>query len=129
MLLPVQTQEPEPASPSAREIYVACSLHIREVGLIHARPNPESTFWIDSAGCYWTAVRALSLHTGDRTTGAGSNRTPSFCPPESLNVSVHDVRPLAAEYLIYFERHAAEVAERPAFPVFLRAMIERWPCR
>ena len=129
LLQMVQTQEPEPASPTAREIYVACSLYVRGVGLVHDRPDAERTYWIDSAGCYVTAVRALTLHTGNRTTGTGSRRTPPFCPPDDLNVSVHDVRPLAAAYLAYFERHAVEVAERPAFPVLLQAMIERWPCR
>ena len=124
-----QPPEPEPASPTAREIYVACSLHVRGVALVHDRPDPDRTYWIDSAGCHATALRALTLHVGDRTTGAGSRRTPPFCPPEALNLSVHDTRPLAAAYLAWFEQHAPEVAERPAFPAFLRAMIEQWPCR
>ncbi len=123
-----QTQHPEPASPTARETYVGCSLLVQGTGLAPTRSDAERTYWLDSSGCYLVAVRALSEHSRDPVSGASSGRMPQFCPPESLNVSVHDVRPLAAEYLHYFERRAAEVANHPALPVFLQAMIERWPC-
>jgi hypothetical protein len=122
--------EAEPANPTARETYVGCSLLVRDVNLADTRPEGERGYsrWFDASGCFWVAVGALIEHTGDPASGAGSNRSPAFCPPESLNLSVHDVRPLAAAYLAYFERHAAEVADRPARPVFLEAMLEKWPC-
>lgn len=122
--------EHEPANPTARETYVGCNLLVRNVYLADDRPQGERGYarGFDAVGCYSVAARALSEHTKDRVSG-GSNRTPAFCPPTSLNLSVHDVRPLASAYLPYFERHAAQVADSPAFPVFLRAMVEKWPCR
>lgn len=122
--------ERAPASPVARETYVGCSLLVRGVYLAdsHGEGERGGARWFDATGCFWVAVRALTEHTGDPASGAGSHSTPAFCLPESLNVSVHDVRPLASAYLAYFERRAGEIADRPAFPVFLAAMLERWPC-
>jgi Rap1a immunity proteins len=119
------------AHPTARETYVGCSLYVRGVSLHDSQPEGERGYarWFDASGCYLVAARALSEHTIDRRETGNRTVSPRFCPPENLNLSVHDVRPLASAYLAYFEHNARKVADRPAFPVFLQAMTETWPCR
>jgi hypothetical protein len=116
----------QPAHPTARETFTGCGLLVRDV-----YPQTLRTEWSDANGCYWVAVRALSEHSIDASDDRPDYviRRPRFCPPSSLGLSVHNIRPLASAYLLYFRGRARQIGDRPAMPVFLAAMVERWPCR
>ena len=132
LLFAVQPQAAaaEPVRPTARDIYVGCSLLLVNVALDDRRPVGERGYarWFDASTCYLIAARALSEQSGNSAGRGQGNDHPSFCPPDWLNLSVHNVRPMAVAYLAYFERRAAAIADRPAYRVFVTAMRERWPC-
>ena len=113
--------------PTARDLYVSCSLQVRDIDIPKASDGKLQA--IDPTRCTLNALAALGLRSG-RTEGSDNSRR--FCLPRDAQSQQQTANVMAYAYIDFFEQRITHIEGGPGKPgkeAFLAAMIVKWPCK
>jgi hypothetical protein len=108
-----------PSLPTARDLYIGCSLVLRKNDVPQAGKVPYS-----AATCAVVSLEVMILHDG-RDLSGGKRR---FCLPLPKDEASHATE-MPRAYVEYYEAAGGRFAARDGKTVFIAAMLEKFPCK
>lgn len=109
-------------APTAREMYVACTLFVRDAELEVGPPGTMAK--VAPTRCAMAGLSAVTFAEGHQP-----DRKYNFCLPKTAEMEAGRLRAMAIAYLDYFERRGAMANPGgDGIAAFTLAQVHRWPC-
>lgn len=109
--------------PSARDLYIGCSLFVRQDDVL--RDSDGRTRPYSATTCGLQAIMAITDREGRSNTKDNRLR---FCLPGTAEASRDPATAMAYAYIDYFERVGSRLPGTDGRYVYVAAMIDKWPC-
>ena len=118
-----QAQAIADTQPTARDIYVGCSLFVNDADV----PKDENGHFRAFSGERCALYSLLAIRDRESKVVGKDNRL-RFCLPHTAEVSQNPARAMAYTYIEFFETRSATLADKPGNTAYVLAMISKWPC-
>jgi hypothetical protein len=106
--------------PSARELYIGCSLVVRGDELDRPLDTGRAPRKHSAATCMLETSYQLTFF---------SRKPEGFCPPSNASFDGNPNREMAGIFVQWFERYARRAAPFKGQTTMLLALKEKWPCK
>lgn len=123
---PTEAQEvvsPSRPAPTAKEVYLGCSLLIRDEELASEIYEDGKQKPYSSLSCGVTALLALGYQ---RKIKPGN--TWEYCMPENASTTTNRLRAMAATYVDFYDRQGSQGLDIQGLTMMLIAFKTVWPC-
>lgn len=118
----MQSGQPGPMMPSARDLHTGCHLLLQGTD-VPKRDGKAELF----SGVVCSALELSAIAKREGAVESGDNRL-RFCLPKTVEASTNSDRAMAAAYIDWYEQQPARANQMDGPIAFVVAMIDRWPC-
>lgn len=115
------TQALPPQKPTARELYIGCSLFVRDADIAQKAETSLQAF--SAERCALTAFMALKYW---RQITPGTDW--EYCIPTTASISADRGKAIANAYLDFYEKYGRVKPEEDGLTIMLYGLKETWPC-